>query len=712
MARSTTGQSDLTRATLDTSVSDRLHRVATRLRLYVLLEGVGYLAGFLLVAAIVQLGLDYAVRGLQWSMRAVLLALILASALWLSWRRVIAPLGLRLGPSEIANLIERRYPRLSSVLISAVRFSAGEVGSPETNSPSLMAAVVARAKADARALDFNSVLNPRRARGSGLSLMAVLAVCVLATAVWPELTGLWFARNVLLQDVEWPKRTRLIVELEGDELIGARGDDLVVQAHAEGVQPRTVEIVYKTVSGRRGREPMVTIGRWGSYRYRYTFKSASEDFTFHLEGGDDKSLSYRAVLLERPRVVRSELRITPPAYTQLDMLTLGDGQRAAQVLPGSEVTIRIETNKPVREVTLMAGRETVGEAIPEGDGSAVTFVPTETHTYHFALVDDVGLENRRPMRFSLRVVPDEPPRARMRLFGVGDMITPEAVLPIEVEFADTYGLATVELIYETSREGTWESFIPLPEFGPRSTNFKMTLSWSVSSAELTAGETVVLRARAADFDDVSGPNVAQSPDTTLRVVTREELLSELARREQEYRMDFERLVDSQEALRSGLLTAFRRFRRQTVQEDSLASALAPLERRQRNIAGSVNVIQQQFEQILSELKVNQLDTLDERTRLGDGIVTPLKQLVRRDLVIAADTIRQWSRSHSPEAASLVDPQQVAVLAQMREVLANMLEWEGYREVINMLRDVIRLQQELHRETQEALEERADEVFDD
>ncbi len=706
-----TGQSDLKRATLDASVSDKLHHVATRLRLYVLLEGMGYLAGFLLVAAIVQLGLDYTARGLQWSMRVVLLTFILAGSLWVFWRRVVAPLRQRLGPAEIANLVERRYPRLSSVLISAVRFSAGEVGSPEANSPSLVAAVVARAKTDAKALDFNLVLNPRRARRSGLSLIAVLAVCVLTTVGWPEVTGVWFARNVLLQDVEWPKRTRLIVELEGETLIGARGDDLVVQAHAEGVQPRTVEILYKTVSGQRGREAMVTIGQRGSYHYRYTFNSASENFTFHLEGGDDKTASYRAVLLERPKVLRSELRITPPAYTQLDMLTLGDGQRAAQVLPGSQVTLRVETNKPVRQATLMAGRDAVGEATPEGDGYAVTFAPTETHTYHFAMVDEVGLENRQPVRFSLRVVSDEPPRARMKLLGVGDMITPEAILPIEVEFADTYGLATVELIYETSREGAQESLIPLPGFGPRSTNFKMTLSWPVSSAELMAGETVVLRARAADSDDVSGPNVAQSPDMTLRVVTREELLSELARREQEYRMDFERLVDSQEALRSGLLTVFRRLERGRVQ-DSLASALAPLERRQRNIAGSVNVIEQQFEQILSELKVNQLDTLDEQTRLGDGIVAPLKQLVRRDLGVAADTIRQWSRSQLPETASLVDPQQVAVLAQMREVLANMLEWEGYREVINMLRDIIRLQQELHRETQETLEDRADEVFED
>jgi hypothetical protein len=718
------GRVDPTVTRLDASVSGRLHGVATRLRLYLWVEGIAWVAGFLLAAALLQFGLDYAGRGMRWSMRAALFGLICAAALWLVWRCVVAPLRLRFRPADIANLIERRYPHLSSLLVSAVRFSTGDVGSLESNSPVLAASVIARAAEEARPLDFGAVLDGRRACRSCLVLATVLAVSVFATRAWPDLTGLWFARNVLLQNVEWPKQTRLIVVLEDGGLTGARGDDLVVQAHAEGVQPREVEIVYVTESGRHGRESVVTIGSKGSYRYRYTFKNASEDFLFHLEGGDDKTATYPARLLERPRVVLSEMRITPPAYTRLDALTFRDGQRAAQVLPGSVVTIRIETNKPTTRSTLMAGTVEVapclravapsavaGEAVREGHSCVVTFTPRETHTYHFALVDEVGLENRRPMRFSLRVVPDEPPRARMKLPGVGDMITPEAVLPIEVDCADTLGLATVELVYRVSREDATEVLIPLPGFKPHSTTFIGTLSWPIATARLSAGESVTLLLRVADFDDVSGPNFAQSPDTTLRVVTREELLAELARREREYRVDFERLVDSQEAVRGGLLTTLGRFQQGTTLE-TLTAELASLERRQRNIAGSLNVIRQQFERILSELHVNQLDTLDERSRLDDGVVAPLARLVRRDLARAADTIRQWAREASTEKASLIDPQQVALLSQMRGVLANMLQWEGYQEVVNMLRDIIRLQQELHTETTETLEDRADDVFDD
>ncbi len=146
--------------------------------------------------------------------------------------------------------------------------------------------------------------------------------------------------------------------------------------------------------------------------------------------------------------------------------------------------------------------------------------------------------------------------------------------------------------------------------------------------------------------------------------------------------------------------------------ETVASDLPPLERRQRNIAGGVNVLRQQFEQVLSELRINQADTSDERERLGDRIINPLTQLAKRDLGAAADTLRQWAREGSDEKASLVDPQQVALLSQMRKVLASMIQWEGYQEVVNVLRDIIRLQTELRTEVRDALQKQGDEVFED
>ena len=724
MSTDSTTQTNPPTIALDASVESRLHAVSGRLRRYILIEGIAAVIVFLVVAAGVQFLLDYSTRGLQWSMRVALTGVIALAAMLLVWRRIVAPLRHRFSFADIANLVERQHPELSSLLISAVRFSEGRTGPAASNSPELVRSVVHQAGARVAGVDFGKVLDPSRSRRGAMMVTVSLALCAVAGVSSPDIVRLWFYRNILLQEIEWPKQTHLVVDLPGGELIGARGDDLVIQAHAQGVQPREVDIVYETESGQSGRETMVTVGSRDAYGYRYTFKKAQENFSFHLVGGDDKTETFSARLLERPHVTQTEMRIEPPAYTGLPPLLLGDGERTARLLLGSKLTIWADTNKPVVSAALMANRETIAEATRDGTRYRATCSPKESHTYHFALVDEVGLENRRPVRFSVRVTPDEPPRAIMKLVGAGVMITPRAILPIEVECSDTYGLATAELIYRISREREdgKEADIPLPAFTPSMKTLTTHVEWPVANEAMVPGEKLTLIVRASDFNTVSGPGISESAEISLSIVTRDELLAELARREQEFRIDFERLIDSQERVRNGILTVARHLGEKQV-ADTLVVELAPLERRQRNIAGSVNIIRQQFEQILAELHVNQLDSSTERERLGEGIVDPLTSLAKRDLVTAADTLRQWARMSSDtdaqEKASLtstpalsIDAQQAAILAQMREILANMIQWEGYQEVVSLLRDILRLQEELRAETRESLQEQGSDVFDD
>ncbi len=696
---------------LDAALTGRLRSVAARVRRYVLIEGCAWILSFLMVTGLIQFLLDYGTRGLQLSMRAVILALILVGAGMLTWRRIVTPLRKRIGLADIAKLVERQYPELSSLLISAVRFASGDVGPEASNSRDLMNQVIGQAHRRAESIDVHKVLDSKRVLWSMLLLVVGLFAIGGVTTWAPDMMGRWFARNVMLQEVAWPRRTHLIVDLEGDELIGARGDDVIIQAYATGVQPRVVEIAYETVSGVDGRETMVTVGSKDNYGYRYTLKNAKEDLEFYLIGGDDQTERFRVRLHDRPHVTETAIHILPPAYTRLDAIELSDGERTAQILPGSTVTLRVKTNKPVTRVTLMADRELVAEAVADGDRHTVTWVPTETHTYHFSLRDEVGLENRRPVRISLRVKEDEPPRARIKLTGAGEMITASAVLPIELEFSDTYGLATAELNYMVTRPESVTSSIALPTFKPNTTTFATSLRWAVATASVVPGETLVLSASASDFNDVTGPGFADALEISLRVVTNEELAAELARREQEYRLDFERLIDSQEQVRSGLLTVYRQLQGAEM-TDAMIAQLASLERRARSIAGAVNVIRQQFEKILAEMTINELATAEEKNRLGDGIVAPLTELAKRDLVSAADAIRRWSRAGDGETADQIDPQQAAILVKMRTVLENMVQWEGYQEVVGMLRDLIRIQQQLRQETQEALEDQASDIFDD
>lgn len=691
----------------DKRVSQRLLQLGRRLRSYALVGGLASVSVFVLIAAAVQLALDYTFR-LPKDMRAALLGLIVILLIVLLWRRVWSALRFPYGLREMACLIERHFPQLRSVLVSAVQFSTGPAPRPESNSPELIDVVVQRACRDTADLSFSTVLRHGRARWSLVTILLVMASAVSAFALAPATMGMWFDRNVMLSDAQWPKRTRMVVDLPGGELLGARGDDLEVRAFAEGERPREVDIIFEFASGKKGRETMIAVGERG---FRHTFVRVEEEFRFRVKGGDDETEWFQTKLADRPKVDQVRLTVEPPAYAGIARYTLPADQRAAEALRGSTVTLDIRLNKPVVRADLMTGQEIVGTASGTGEKWSMRITPSETRNYHFALEDELGLLNKRPVRVSIRVLKDAAPRVRMKIPNVSDIITAEAILPLEMAFSDTYGLARAELVYQLTREGFGIEVVPLSDFKTRMTKFDTHLRWPVSPLAVVPGDRLTLFAQAADFNDVDGPGESQSAAATMRVVSRDEFLVEMARREQEYRREFERVVEQQEELRGQLLTLIRQLDDPSILSTAAQRTVA-FERRQRQIAGQVNLLRQQFEQIFSELTINGLDSVAFRERLGEGVVTPLSRLAKRELVEAADLLRQMGRNPTPDAAALTDAKQEAILAEMRRILANMLKWEGYQEAVTMLREILRLQDELNAETREELDRRASEVFRD
>ena len=327
--------------------------------------------------------------------------------------------------------------------------------------------------------------------------------------------------------------------------------------------------------------------------------------------------SRRSSDLQRPRIENATLTIAAPAYTRIEPITLAAGQRTAEVYLGSTLTIHASCSKPVVRAALLADAEVIAKIEPHENELTVSVSPTRSQTYHFDLADADGLQNTRPVRFSARIVEDQAPKVRLQLPNVGNMVTPKAVLPVHIEFTDDIGLASAALMYQVTREGFGVRTIPLEGFKPYDTSFDLQYEWVIASTEAAVGDQVSVFAQAGDFDTVSGPNVGESTAMTFRIVTSEELLAEFNRREQEYRRQFERVVQSQERLRGKLLTLLGRMDEPAIRDD-LELRLAPLERRQRQIVSQVNVIRQQFEQVLAELAINRLDTSRVKERLGDG----------------------------------------------------------------------------------------------
>ena len=715
--------SDAVREQLEEQVLSRLRRLGRRVRLYLLIDGLAMVSAAVVASVLVTLLIDRTLK-LDRDMRLAQLLSLLVVMLVLVWRRIVGPLRVPLRPDDLALLVERRHTRLQSRLIFAVEFAAGPGRSAARRSQALIEAVVQQATQAAAAIRFEDVLAHKRARQRA----AVTLGCVTLLAAFGALAGptmaIWFERNVLIRNLEWPQRNRLTVEgLVNGKMIAARGDDEQVVAVVESgfEAPRQVFIEYETPSGQSGRQQMPAIRQEAATReftstrpapgerFTHTFERLAETMRCRVVGGDARTDRFTIEVVDRPEVREVALHVTPPAYTRTDPYDLRAGQTVAQVLKGSRVGLRITTNRPIADIHLL--RQTgdqpaeAGPVTRLGDQEfTAEDQPPASATYHFRMTDVLGLSNvserSRPVQISVRLMADTPPTVKMRIKGAGEAILPEAVLPIEVDMSDAYGLSSASLAARPVKEGVAPTTQPIEGFEAGTKTFRRSFDWVPGLHGFSTGDRIALQAEAADFDNVSGPNVGRSQAIGLRLVERAELLADLQRREQEYRLDFERWVRRQEELYGELLSLIASADKIAANERS--SRIAHLSRRQRDYAGRVGTTRTQFEQVLAEMRINRLATPAVETRLGAGIVEPLDQLNRVQMPAAADRLSQIAPSMPADAVQSARQAQEHVLAGMRTVLANMLKWEGFQEAVTLLRDIENMQRQINQETEKRI----------
>src|SRR5262249_58657359 len=95
------------------------------------------------------------------TMRAVLLAALIAALAYLSYRWVLRPLLVRFADLDIAMRIEERWPGLNDRLASTIQFLRLDVNDDRYGSSALREATVRQAIEETSSIDFREVIEDR-----------------------------------------------------------------------------------------------------------------------------------------------------------------------------------------------------------------------------------------------------------------------------------------------------------------------------------------------------------------------------------------------------------------------------------------------------------------------------------------------------------------------------------------------------------------------
>ncbi|MBI5397251.1 MAG: hypothetical protein HZA91_18285 [Verrucomicrobia bacterium] len=620
------------------------------------------------------------------------------------WRFLLRPVSRRLGDADLALALEQAFPQFGDRLVTVVE---GDKAASEI-SPALLehvaseAAQIAAGVRPARALDGRRLAQNLAWGGAALALVALLV------SLYPRELGIWWQRNVLLRNVDWPRATQLeVLGVRGDAIRLVRGAplDIVVAASGRAI-PDAVRLVMDYEQSGRFRETLAPTGRG---RFAKHFDAVVESFQFRAVGGDGETSAIRVELVDPPMLRDVRLKLTYPAYTRQPPRELRASEGAVEAVIGTELELRGVSTKPLQSAAVFFGdKPLAGVTVQSATNVAAKLTVRDSGPVRVALEGADRLRAERALAFALYAQPDRPPTARLALSGIGDKITPVAALPIAAEARDDFGVAALNLAWQTN-SGAWVS-VPLAGATAGGAESRLETRWPVEQVKAVEGSTLSLRLVATDA--ATPPGRGASQPLSLRVVSAAELLADLNRRQKEYRAEFERLarkhreaLDAMKLLKENPKSEIRNPKeaRNPKSEETLSlSRLAVLVADEREAGNGCASMSELFRRILEEQLNNRVGTAAEQQRLRARVIEPLLVVSKQLLGPVVEPLGAVTPSQTAPLETATTAAQAAY-DQMRAILAEMLRGETLADAVAALREILKDQDQLNETTRKALE---------
>ena len=713
------------------------------------------------------------------AVRVVMLFLLITVSLYLLFRFFWQRWRVRWSDSSLALLIENKHPEFQSSLVTTVQAARP---TPMVNTSieehplrsGLLELARDRASVLIESVDVNRLVRFRPLQMQLVVLGVLLGASCIVALVQPAWTFHWAKRFFALSDVPWPRSTELGVdgiEMDVPTFTGRNTRQRYLVPFSDGIAsvpkgqacqlktwakltgkivPEVCTVYYRDSAGNRGRANM---RRVTADKQQQSFvldgpplESVNDSLWLSVTGGDARISNLQLTSVDAPLVTQLQINVTYPEYLQRSTKTTWGNEtipyRTGMRLPqGSKLELLLQTNKSVARCDYMIVRA--------GDTSEKASLPEQTMAIsekqskfqlplgsldgnlfiELRLWGSDGICSSRVQQFVVSAINDQPPQVDLVLQGIGTSITENAIIPLSGKIKDDYDVKDAWI--ETVLDENPLLKTPLSVQSDGKTASLLDLKAMRDGGQLVAkvGSTLGLTLAAEDYLNLRNePHVGRASLIQLGVVTPDQLLIMLERRELAMRARLEQiigelsqmrnlLINMQRASKDSLPTAdtakdtttersndvdageineaeentpARRERMQMLRSQQAESQMTKSE-------GELRGVEREINQINQELINNRIDSIDRRTRLEDKIRKPLLEVLDQSWGPMASDIRSIEKSYSRSAKSEVNvsellPSSISksnqIIAALTTILNDMIDIQDFNEVIDMVRGMI------------------------
>lgn len=623
-------------------------------------------------------------------------------------------------------------------------------------------------------IDVNRLVRFRPLQMQLIVLGVLLGSSCVVALVQPAWTFHWAKRFFTLSDVPWPRSTELGVdgiEMDVPTFTGRSTRQRYLVPFRDGVAavpkgqacqlktwakltgkivPEVCTVYYRDSAGSRGRANM---RRLTADKQKQSFvldgpplESVNDSLWLSVTGGDARISNLQLTSVDAPLVTQLQINVTYPEYLQRSTKTTWGNEtipyRTGMRLPqGSQLELHLQTNKSVARcdyVIVRAGDTSEKSSLTEqtmaiNEKQSQFQMPLGSLDGNFLielrLWGSDGICSSRIQQFVVSAIKDQPPQVDLVLQGIGTSITENAILPISGKIKDDYDVKDAWI--ETILDENPLLKTPLSVQSDGKAVSQLDLKAMRDGGQLVAkvGSTLGLNVAAEDYLNLlNEPHVGRASVIQLGVVTPDQLLIMLERRELAMRARLEQIINELSQMRDLLVnmqrasedslsipntatdtaaegltdvdaserteteenTPARRARMQMLRSQQAESQMTKSE-------GELRGVEREINQINQELINNRIDSIDRRTRLEDKIRKPLLVVLDQTWGPMASDIRAVEKSYSRSAKSESNVSELLpssigksnqIIVALTAILNDMIDIQDFNEVIDMVRGMI------------------------
>lgn len=348
-------------------------------------------------------------------------------------------------------------------------------------------------------------------------LLGVLAcigglACLTPGIAWNQI------QRFLYPASDVPPYTGILIDLKADHESLRFGEDVTLYARVLQGSTESMTLVVETDKGSPQSLPMLENEpkQWMAILTRLT-----EPVTVFAKVGSSRSHKLNIHVEMTPQILAPEVVIKHPSYTRQSDYRGPIPEQGLAGLPGTRVQWKVSSNRPLRSGTIQLayrdGTTSTHKLAPiESEPSTVEgeMELTQPGRYELSLEDVEGVPSTDRLGGTVTILEDHRPVVRILQPQPMSLATPDATLPVVVAAEDDYGVSAVSLY----RSLNGSTSIASTQKELETSRYRGDWSLPLSTYGLEPGDEIQLFARAED-NDPSGPKGAESPITTIRIIS-------------------------------------------------------------------------------------------------------------------------------------------------------------------------------------------------